>query len=147
MAVSRTAWVDSELAVHTLDRATVRGPYGLVPGPVTDQGSWARVIRHARCADPDVAARSSPGGGSRQRRKEHRATQQWSALACVLSCSARPLRAPAMSVQRRGIRGWGEEDGDEGAGRVLAWRGPAGCEGVHAVRGPRAAALQGRGGP
>jgi hypothetical protein len=51
MAVSRTAWVDSELAVHTLDRATVRGPYLLVPGPVTDQGSWARVIRHARCAD------------------------------------------------------------------------------------------------
>jgi hypothetical protein len=48
MAVSRTAWVDSESSGHTLDWATVRRPYLLVPGPVTDQASWTVVIRHAR---------------------------------------------------------------------------------------------------
>src|SRR5437899_2094878 len=52
MAVSRTtAWVVSESAVRILDRATVRRLCLLIPGPVTDQASWARVIRHARCAD------------------------------------------------------------------------------------------------
>ena len=52
MAVSRTtAWVVSESAVRILDRATVRLLCLLIPGPVTDQASWARVIRHARCAD------------------------------------------------------------------------------------------------
>ena len=52
MAVTRTtAWVDSESVVHTLDRATVQRPFLLVPGQVTDQISWARVIRHARCAE------------------------------------------------------------------------------------------------
>jgi len=52
MAVSRTtACVDSESVVHALDRATVRRPFLLVPGQVTDQVSWARVIRHAGCAD------------------------------------------------------------------------------------------------
>ena len=58
MAVPRiTASVASELAVHAFDRATVRRPFLLVSGPATDQVSWARVIRHARCAegslDPD----------------------------------------------------------------------------------------------
>ena len=51
MAGPRAAWADSELAVHTLDRTAVRRPYLLVPGPVTDQASWARVISHAQCAD------------------------------------------------------------------------------------------------
>jgi len=37
--------------VRILDRATVRRLCLLIPGPVTDQASWARVIRHARCAD------------------------------------------------------------------------------------------------
>jgi Transcription factor WhiB len=52
MAVSRTTvWMDSESAVHAFDRATVRRPFLLVCGPATDQASWARVIRHAGCAD------------------------------------------------------------------------------------------------
>jgi len=76
MAVSRTtAWVVSESAVRTLDRATVRRPCLLIPGPVADQASWARVIRHARCADgsldPDqwfpVSAEAGKVGKGEQR--------------------------------------------------------------------------------
>ena len=52
MAVSRTtARVDSESAVHTLDRAIMQWPFLLVRAPINGQASWARVIRHARCAD------------------------------------------------------------------------------------------------
>jgi len=52
MAVPRTtASVDSELAVHAFDRATVRRPFLVVSAPATDQASGARVIRHAGCAD------------------------------------------------------------------------------------------------
>ena len=51
MSVSRiAASVDSEPAT-SLDRATVREPYLLTDGALADQVSWARVIRHARCAD------------------------------------------------------------------------------------------------
>jgi len=49
-----TASVDSESAMHTLNRATVRQPYLQVPAPFTDQPSWARVIRQARCADDSL---------------------------------------------------------------------------------------------
>jgi Transcription factor WhiB len=46
-----TASVDSEPAVHAPHEATARQRYLLVTGPFTDQSSWARVIRRARCAD------------------------------------------------------------------------------------------------
>jgi hypothetical protein len=52
MAVSRTtARVDSESAVHTLDRAIMQWPFLLVRSPINGQAPWARVIRHAQCAD------------------------------------------------------------------------------------------------
>jgi hypothetical protein len=77
MAVSRTiAWVDSESLVHALDRATVRRPFLLVPGQVADQVSWARVIRHARCAegslDPDQWFPVSAEAGKARRRRPQR---------------------------------------------------------------------------
>jgi hypothetical protein len=58
MTVSRTtASAGSESATRTPGRDTVQQPCLLVPVPFTDQASWARVIRHARCAngrlDPD----------------------------------------------------------------------------------------------
>jgi Transcription factor WhiB len=46
-----TASADWESATRTLDKAAAQEPYLLPPGPFTDQASWARVIRHARCAD------------------------------------------------------------------------------------------------
>ncbi len=52
MTVSRiTASVDSEPGTRNLDGATMRPLYLLVPAVLSDQASWARVIRHARCAD------------------------------------------------------------------------------------------------
>jgi Transcription factor WhiB len=38
------------------DRATARQLYLLVPGVFSEQASWARVIRNARCADADLDA-------------------------------------------------------------------------------------------
>ena len=47
----------------TSNDATRRRPTGVIsqdymappaPGPITDQASWAQVIRHARCADGDL---------------------------------------------------------------------------------------------
>ena len=41
-------------ASHILDAAAARPPYPPVPVPFTDQAPWARVIRHARCADSSL---------------------------------------------------------------------------------------------
>ena len=41
-------------ASHILDAATARPPYPPMPVPFTDQSPWARVIRHARCADSSL---------------------------------------------------------------------------------------------
>jgi hypothetical protein len=96
MAVSRTtAWVDSESVVHALDRATVRRPFLLFPGQVTDQVSWARVIRHARCAegslDPDqwfpVSAEAA------------KARQE--AAAAIAVCATCLVRAPCLALSLR----------------------------------------------
>ncbi len=52
MAVSRILEpADPGLAASTLDRTTVWPPRPPVPVPFTSQGTWARVIRQARCAD------------------------------------------------------------------------------------------------
>ena len=42
---------DPGLAAPILDRATVWPPGPPVPVPFTGQAAWARVMRHARCAD------------------------------------------------------------------------------------------------
>jgi Transcription factor WhiB len=96
MAVSRTiAWVDSESLVHALDRATVRRPFLLVPGQVADQVSWARVIRHARCAegslDPDQwFPVSAEAGKARQE-----------AAAAIAICAKCLVRAPCLALSLR----------------------------------------------
>jgi hypothetical protein len=96
MAVSRTtAWVASESLVHALDRATVRRPFLLVPGQVADQVSWARVIRHARCAegslDPDQwFPVSAEAGKARQE-----------AAAAIAVCATCLVRAPCLALSLR----------------------------------------------
>lgn len=96
MAISRTtAWVDSESVVHALDRATVRRPFLLVPGQVTDQVSWARVIRHIRCAegslDPDQwFPVSAEAGKARQE-----------AAAAIAICATCLVRAPCLALSLR----------------------------------------------
>jgi hypothetical protein len=96
MAVSRTtAWVDSESVVHALDRATVRRPFLLFPGQVTDQVSWARVLRHARCAegslDPDQwFPVSAEAGKARQE-----------AAAAIAICATCLVRAPCLALSLR----------------------------------------------
>ncbi len=55
MAVTRTpAPADSGAGLAGPDRPTARPPYPLAPVPFTDQAPWARVIRHARCADSSL---------------------------------------------------------------------------------------------
>jgi hypothetical protein len=52
MAVPRSpASEDSLPPARTPDRATAGPPHLQMAGPFTDQALWARVIRHARCAD------------------------------------------------------------------------------------------------
>ena len=52
MPVPRTlASEDSPPTAHAPDWATARPPYLQMAEPFTDQVVWARVIRHARCAD------------------------------------------------------------------------------------------------
>ena len=55
MAVTRTpARADSGAGLAGPDRPAVRPPYPLARVPFTDQTPWARVIRHARCADSSL---------------------------------------------------------------------------------------------
>jgi Transcription factor WhiB len=51
MSVSRIAASVDSAPATSLDRATVREPYLLTHSALADQVSWARVIRHAQCAD------------------------------------------------------------------------------------------------
>src|SRR5260370_34120983 len=96
MTVSRTtASADSESATRALDRATMRQPYQLVPVPFTDQASWARVIRRARCADgyldPDQwFPVSSEAGKARQ--EAGAASAIWTTCQVQAQCLAPPLR-------------------------------------------------------
>ena len=96
MAVSRTtAWVDSESVVHTLDRAAVRRPFLLVPGPINGQALWARVIRHARCAegslDPDQWFPVSTEAGKARHE----------AVAAIAICTACGVRAECLALSLR----------------------------------------------
>jgi hypothetical protein len=95
MAVPRTtASVDSELAVHAFDRATVWRPFLLVSGPATDQASWARV-RHAGCADGSLDPDqwfpvSAEAGKARQE-----------AAAAIAICAACLVRAQCLALSLR----------------------------------------------
>ena len=96
MAVSRsTASADSESATRILDGATGQQPCLLVPVPFTDQASWARVIRHARCADASLDPDqwfpvSADAGKARQE-----------AAAAIAICTTCPVRAQCLALSLR----------------------------------------------
>jgi hypothetical protein len=96
MAVSpSTASVDSEPATCILDGATGQQPCLLVPVPFTHQASWARVIRHARCADASLDPDqwfpvSADAGKARQE-----------AAAAIAICTICPVRAQCLALSLR----------------------------------------------
>jgi hypothetical protein len=96
MTVSRiTASVDSEPATRSPDRATVRQLYLLAPGAFSDQASWVRVIRNARCADASLDADqwfpvSAEAGKARQE-----------AAAAIAICSTCLVRAQCLALSLR----------------------------------------------
>ena len=47
---------DSQPVIGSPDRATVRQLHLVVPGAFSEQATWARVIRNARCADAGLDA-------------------------------------------------------------------------------------------
>jgi hypothetical protein len=96
MTVSRiTASVDPQPAPRGPDRATVRHLHLLVRGAFTDQASWARVIRNARCADANLDADqwfpvSAEAGKARQE-----------AAAAIAVCSTCMVRAQCLALSLR----------------------------------------------
>ena len=96
MAVLRiTASAEPESAIRIPERLTGQRPCLLVPVPFTDQTSWARVIRHARCADasldPDQWLPISADAG--------KARQE--AAAAIAICAACPVRAQCLALSLR----------------------------------------------
>ena len=96
MAVLRiTASAEPESAVRIHDEVTGQQPCLLVPVPGTDQTSWARVIRHARCADasldPDQWFPISADAGKARRE----------AAAAIAICAACPVRAQCLALSLR----------------------------------------------
>jgi hypothetical protein len=96
LTVSRiTALVDSEPTTRSPDRATVRQLYLLVPGASSDQASWTRVIRNARCADTSLDADqwfpvSAEAGKARQE-----------AAAAIAICWTCRVRAQCLALSLR----------------------------------------------
>jgi hypothetical protein len=96
MTVSRIrASADPEPATRGPDRATVRHLYLLVRGALTDQASWARVIRNARCADASLDADqwfpvSAEAGKARQE-----------AAAGIAICSTCMVRSQCLALSLR----------------------------------------------
>jgi WhiB family transcriptional regulator, redox-sensing transcriptional regulator len=89
------ASVDSEPASRSPDRATVRQLYLLVSGAFSDQVSWSRVIRNARCADASLDADqwfpvSAEAGKARQE-----------AAAAIAICTTCPVRAQCLALSLR----------------------------------------------
>ena len=96
MTVSRdTASADSGPATGSPDRVILRQLYLLVPGAFSDQASWARVIRNARCADASLDADqwfpvSAEAGKARQE-----------AAAAIAICSTCLVRAQCLALSLR----------------------------------------------
>jgi WhiB family redox-sensing transcriptional regulator len=89
------ASVDSESATRGLDGAAVREPYLLVPVAFTDQASWARVIRHARCADSSV----DPDEWFPVSARTDKARQE--AAAAIAICATCPVRPQCLALSLR----------------------------------------------
>jgi hypothetical protein len=96
MTASRiTASVDSEPGARNPDGATMRPLRLLVPAARSDQASWARVIRHARCADGSLDPDqwfpvSAEAGKARQE-----------AAAAIAVCATCLVRAQCLALSLR----------------------------------------------
>ncbi len=96
MAVSRTAAsADSGSAAHTLDGATIGSPYPPVAVTDTDQALWARVARHARCADSSL----DPDQWFPVSVESHKARQE--AVAAIAVCTTCPVRTQCLALSLR----------------------------------------------
>ena len=96
MTVSRiTASVDSESATRSPARATVRQLFLLVTGAFSDQASWARVIRNARCADTSLDADQWFPVSAEAGKARHEAA------AAIAICSTCMVRAPCLALSLR----------------------------------------------
>ena len=96
MTVSRIrASVDSEPATRSPDRATARQLYLLVPGAFSDQASWARVVRNARCADASLDADQWFPVSAEAGKARHEAA------AAIAVCSTCLVRAQCLALSLR----------------------------------------------
>ena len=96
MAVTRTpAPADSGGGLAGPDRPTVRPPYPLARVPFTDQAPWARVIRHARCADNSL----DPDEWFPVSIEPARARGE--AAAAIAICASCPVRAQCLEMSLR----------------------------------------------
>jgi transcription factor WhiB len=96
MAVPRTpASEDSPPTATTPDRAMTGRPCLPIAGPLTDQALWARVIRHARCADGghDPEQWFPVSVGIEKARQE--------AAAAIAVCTSCPVRNPCLALSLR----------------------------------------------
>ncbi len=96
MTVSRiAASVDSQPVMGSPDRATARQLYLLVPGAFSEQASWARVIRNARCADAGLDADHwFPVSVEADRARQE-------AAAAIAICSTCMVRAQCLALSLR----------------------------------------------
>jgi hypothetical protein len=96
MALScTTARVDSESAVHTLDRAIMQWPFLLARGPINGQAWRARVIRHALCSE----TRLDPGQWFPVSAVAGKARHEAAAASAI--CTACRLRAECLALSLR----------------------------------------------
>ena len=96
MANPRTpASEDSPPTARTPDQATARPPHQQMAGAFTDQALWARVIRHARCADGihDPEQWFPLNAEIEKARKE--------AAAAIAVCTGCPVRVQCLSLSFR----------------------------------------------
>jgi hypothetical protein len=122
MAVSRTpAPTDCGSPSHILDAAAARPPYPPVPVPFTDQAPWARVIRHARCADSSLDPDQwFPVSVETDKARREAATAIAVCTACLVRAECLSCRcgtgisaSMASGAGGRQSRGWGVlRDGD-----------------------------------
>jgi WhiB family transcriptional regulator, redox-sensing transcriptional regulator len=96
LTVSRTtASVDSQPVMGSPDRATARRLYLLVPGAFSEQDSWARVIRNARCADVSLDADQwFPVSAEASKARQE-------AAAAIAVCTTCPVRAQCLMLSLR----------------------------------------------
>ena len=96
MAVPRTlASEASPPTAHAPDWATARPPYLQMAEPFTGQALWARVIRHARCADGS----HDPEQWFPVSVQIEKARQE--AAAAIAVCTSCPVRAQCLALSLR----------------------------------------------